>query len=645
MRKKLLLSMIIIFCIGCSVNAKLKGSYIIGPKVDYRGKTSDSGKSLFKWLDPNPWYWQALYFYTVNKKLIEWEIEKMFKETIVKTPFFPRSYVRLNYAESFLMKNPDTVKRYSSLLKQYLKLYSINFMYNRFQYILIKVDKSWRDEMIKQQGKGSVDYLLKKYDKTFPVDKPVVLDKLRKKAYKKYMADFKKTRDPSKSFRAWTTNWNQLDIIRDILKQKAINSKNLPAFGNIIRATDTIPDDIAESIIQYAKLNNLFLLGFLGKHPKLTKYILKNFKYIKKPKYNNNMYYTVATWALKPPEYVNLSHAGVNYFLLYALASGDYNAAFSIWLKSGKRSSRWILENKRQQWKLFLKNDAFAKRLASSKDPKVQEMLKKRELALKNPDYKPSLVEPNYNYTPGAMILLSKGSNLNMNNARYILKMNLKQSYMDKKKCLDKKFVKLLMENYFSSKEHILESAFNFEDLPSQLQKKMFAYYIKLMKRKGYYSDKQAVAKKLLCIKSNKYREKAIRLLLESYPERSDEILQEVSLEWLPDLIELINGEDPELGIKACQLIGTTSLLGKSAAPKLKKILKTTKDFTIKIAVICALAEIGDRASIPLLKAYYKDKNRLLARVAKQAVYILQPISEKDSSIEKMLQKKSKRRR
>jgi hypothetical protein len=638
MKKKLLLGFIVFFTIACSINATLKGNYIIGPKVDHRGKVSNSGKSLFKWFDPNPWHWQALYFYTANNKLIEWEIEKMLKEHIFKMTFFRKSYVNPNYTISFLMKNPATAKRYSSLLKQYYKISNKNFNSARIEYLLIKTDKSWKDEIIRRRGKGSIDYLLKKYDKRVSIDKPVSLNELKKKAYNKYMADFKKSGNHPN-----IANWNRQDIIRDMLRQKAVTAKNFITFFELVKNTDNIPDDIAESIIQYGKSNNLSLLVLLGQNPKLTKAILKNFKYIKKPKYNNSMYYTVAEWALKPPKYINLSHSGADYFLLYASVIGDYNTAFNIWLKAGKKSSRWIVENRRQQWEKFLKNDALAKKFAKSKDPKIQEMLKKRELALKNPgSYKPSL-EPDYDYTPGAMILLSKGSNLNMRNARHILKMNLKQSFLDRKSYLDKKFAKLLMENYFSSKKHTLASLFTFEDLPTQVQKKLFAYYTKLMKRRGYYSEKKAVAKKLLCIESHKYRRKAIRLLLVSYPQRSDEILQEVSLEWLLDLVKVASGKDSISGVKACQLIGTTSLLGKSAAPGLKKLLKTTKDFTIKIAAICALAEIGDRSSIPQIKKYYKNKNRLLARAAKQAVCILQPLDKEEVPLKEMLQTKKKR--
>ena len=96
----------------------------------------------------------------------------------------------------------------------------------------------------------------------------------------------------------------------------------------------------------------------------------------------------------------------------------------------------------------------------------------------------------------------------------------------------------------------------------------------------------------------------------------------------LEDIMKTANGSDPKASILACQLIGSTGAYGKAVAPDLRKLLVSNNNFTVKIACMLALVEIGDRASVPVFERYLKDKNRVLARAAAQSIKMLKPVNE-----------------
>ncbi len=99
-----------------------------------------------------------------------------------------------------------------------------------------------------------------------------------------------------------------------------------------------------------------------------------------------------------------------------------------------------------------------------------------------------------------------------------------------------------------------------------------------------------------------------------------------------PLLLQLAQGEDTEFACKALALIGAQSLLARPCASALIKLADAKEtDFTVRIAAFSALAEIGAFESIPLLEKYVKNKNKMVAKAARQALIILKKIeSEQD---------------
>lgn len=636
----------------------LPAAYVNGPLINYKGKPSSSGHELSKWFNSylgNSW--QVAYFTESNKEFFEWEIEKEIKINLFKMDFFSRTYLDINQAVKYLILHPKAAKKLIYLAGLYHEFGDkpYNFYDSEgLEYLLIKYDPSWKDNTQHRFHRGKVDRIIKKYDERYPKKKQVVPKELKQKAYDNYISFFKKSQH-SFGWNDLIKNWDVEHIVRDILKRKVITNKNYLAFISLLRYLNKIPDDIAEKVIEHFKLNtaspqiSISFLTIIGKNPKLTKAILKNFNLLKKPSYEKK-YYIAASLILKK----NVNNVSPSAWVKYASITGDYNGVFQKMSEAGKRAAQNALAEKKRRWDNFIRQDkAFIKRFENSKTPEGKKLFAAVQKSLKNPGWYPPSISIDNNYLKDGAGLINKGSKLSKQNARLVLN-NISTTIEISQRRMpvpvyepEPKFGKLLPEKLLKFTNTVslpFGSCYPFESLSSSGRKTLFATYSDIIKRKKSVFQKKAVIKRLLSIKSPKYRKKTIKLLMEIKSRRADEALQAISLEWLPELLKIAGGKDPELGVKACQLIGITSVFGKSVVPKLKNLLKTTKDFTIKTASICALAEIGDKSSIPLIKQYCNDKNRLLARAAKQAVYLLQPIDKNDPYFKEILRKKAKRK-
>ena len=626
----------------------LSAEFNNGPQVDYHGKPSVStGQSLFKWLFPYNMNWRKSCFIAANGELFEWEIEKTLKKGTFKMDFFTRSYISVDYAVEYLFMRPAAASKMLPLMVLFYKTANSSNSYvtaEKILYILMKSgDDDLKQELFRQRG-GQVEALAKKYDKVCSRQKLLPAEEVKKKAYDKYLSYFKSNR--GFNIEDWLKHWDIENIIRDVLKKKAVNKKNTDTFIQwLLKYPDTISDSLAGEIIRYFKLDtpspqiSLVFLEALGKNPRLNWAILKNFRHIKKPEYRNSNY-SLAVLILKK----NIDNVSPALWCRYAAVTGDYNGAFKKIVEEGKRSGSNSVTNRKRAWDNFVHNKRFVERIRKSKDPELKKTAAAIEKTLKNPGwYPPNVLKEDKSYLQNCTGLLLKGSKLSEKNACDILE-NSPNLYYDKAE-MEPRFAKLLPKKYFTLSSTLrlpLAAAFPFETLPPEGQKSLFDAYAGVMKKKGYLTQKTATTKKLSLLKSPVYRRKTIKLLMETESRPGDKALQVVSLKWLPELLTVAGSDDPVLAVKACELIGKTSILGKSAAKGLKSVLKNTKDFTVKIAAICALAEIGDRSSIPLLKTYYKNENRLLARAAKQAVIMLQPLDKDDILYREMLKAKKR---
>ncbi len=632
MIKIVMTSFMLIFAV--IVNA----SFNAGAVVDRYGKSSLHGKNITKWFMESRYYfdlgfkpekqsWQWVCFVENNRQLIDWEIEKLLKRKVFKLDFMPFDKLEFNYfVLAYLSRHPAKSPNITNLLYLYYKSKAYDSYYRAaaskaiIPYVLLKrgpIGVEYFEAITEERAgypKINRSYLIKKYDRQFWVEQKFSGEKMRKQRYDYYMQRFKHTTTAiyTQDAKDWLVHWNRLNLLRDMLKQQAVNDENTKAFCQLIKRTRKIPNDLAEDIIKYFKLNSsppaisYSMLSIIGVNQKLTAAILKNFKYIKQSKGDKQLYPAIK-WALTGktglPSAANIMWSNASaimssHFLYnYARASGDYDDTY-------RRLLKW---------------DKTTRKKGHEKGCRCPSMLQ-------------------YSY-----VLLCGNSKLSKKNALAIINSNISIPYGWSPRegslipRVDRKYAKLVPAQ---ANKLWWAKLFPFEDLSAKTQQVLFKSYISNIEKVGMaYS---AAFKALIKIKSPYYKNRLARHLLKqvvlSPINRRDceKALLAIAIDTLPEIIKITCENDDELSIKACELLAAMSVYAKSAIPELKNLLQGKRHFTVKIAAMCALAEIGDRASIPLLKKQLKSKNRLLARVAIQAIYMLQPVDENDKYFKQM---------
>jgi HEAT repeats len=610
-----------------------------GVVVDRFGKSSPSGKKTTEWFMESRYYfdmgfkseklsWQWVWFVEHNRQFIDWEIEKLLKRKVFKMDFMPFDKLELNYfVLAYLSRNPAKSPNITDLLYLYYKSKNRDSYYGAeaikavIPYVLLKREtvgvkyfENIKDHNRNIYPKINRSDLIKKYDKQFLVNHKFSGKKMRKKKYDYYMQRFKRTTSSiySQDAKDWLVHWNKLNLLRDMLKQQAVNDKNIRLFSMLIKQTKKIPNDLANDIIKYFKLNSstqkisYYTLSMIGVNSKLTAAILKNFSHIKKTKGDRYLYPAIE-WALnnKPglPPAPNImwknapATMSAHFLYNYARASGDYDDAY-------RRLLKW---------------DKTTRKKGHGKDCRCPSMLQ-------------------YSY-----VLLCGNSKLSKKNALAILNSNISIPYnwVPREGSLiprvDHKYAKLVPAQ---ADKLWWAKLFPFEALSAKTQQALFKLYISNIENIGMTC--KTAFKALIKIKSPQYKNRLAKHLLKqivSSPinRRScEEALLAIALDTLPEIIKIAGENDDELSIKACELLASMSVFAKSAAPELRKLLQSKRHFTVKIAAMCALAEIGDKTSLPRLKKQLNSKNRLLARAARQAIYMLQPVDKNDKYFKQM---------
>jgi hypothetical protein len=578
---------ICIFLLITIATASIYGQNIYGPMTDYKGKPSASGRLLHEYLNPAGSAWQFECFMIENPDFVKWEIEKVLKKEVFKMDFFPNSYFTISGAMFYLMTKSEHEPETLDLLAQYYHTNKYSACRDMAAYILMKSSTQWEKKIandLKNHGRNQKE-IIQKY-KNYEHKEKLDSEAVRRKVFDNYMKMFSKGRIGKlrnmSSFYDWINNWDICIILKEMLQENAVNSKNISLFCDFADYTDDIPNELAYEIIEYFKLDTRrsakfpALTRLMGKNQKLDSALIKTFKNFKEK--------AVSKTKLSP-----------DYILNYAQITGSYNRAFTAFLKRKKEFLQGYEVNL-EAMDLICWNSAFA--------------------------------------------LLCAKSNLSQENAVRIINKNagVPKNWTCKP---NPKFVKLIKPANFSSRisdKMPLGFSFPLNSLPPETLDFALKEYISIIKdpkRKDWNLGKIAL-ENIMSLKSEPRRLKVIRELIHS---NSLKPLQALSLEYLSELLKIASEKDPIAAVRACQAISSNGCLAISAAPELRKILNTQDDFTIKIAAMCALAEIGDKSSIKLMTPYLDNKNRLLARAAKQGVCMLQPFNKSDKLFNEMLKK------
>jgi hypothetical protein len=596
-----------------------------GPKIDCYGKPSYKGKKLYFVLSPvihNSFghdvvrskkgeiiYYKDNEFHLFrkhNQELINWEITKFLKKRLFKLGFFKRGYFDSN----------------SSYCYSRCMFYWIYFPPEKKQSIINLV---WYNSFNESRYIKNTLYTLKQFGECAKEEYKELQRRLKKRGYKKLdgytlttmikgatknVKVDKTTLETFRSVHLTPVSQDDREYNYKIAasmgwfldNKRIINNKNKRFFYKMMSKTSIIPDDISEKIIKYWGLDgqkgilkiDKYLACAKYNNPKLRKIILKNLKTIKRAKPYSAEDYAIEIYLLGadkvvgkiPPTIQDIKAIIIN----YARLCGDYNKAFKL---------AKFLNNKKN------KN-------ISSKDEQT--------------------LQVNAAYLVSDM--LYEKNNLNISYARKIIEaLSSKKSsyrgpgaYSSRRRHyhIPKYYGKLLTLSNFKQNPEAVQAIAN-NCSPEDLDK----FLLQALAANENYQKKYPKA----------YKETHKFLNWGKLDFSKSDFSESDSLQNLPHFIKMLKEDLSEKNIrKICKVLKPLSLYGKPTAPALRNLLKKEKlDFLTKISIMCTLAEIGDKESIPLIKEYTYNKNKLLEKAARQSLYILQDVDEDNEFFKKML--------
>ncbi|HBC86690.1 MAG TPA: hypothetical protein DCZ94_07040 [Lentisphaeria bacterium] len=152
--------------------------------------------------------------------------------------------------------------------------------------------------------------------------------------------------------------------------------------------------------------------------------------------------------------------------------------------------------------------------------------------------------------------------------------------------------------------------------------------------------------KSLIAYKSPRGRDKIVEALLKAMQDPNDDVvksalggLERQGTSILPLLISCISSKDPFIASKACMIIGGMGTFGNDALPALAKAVETSPDWTLRIAALDAMGQIGpeSRKSLPLIIKRLDDENLQVRESAGNALVLLGGIKKADPILNKIV--------
>ncbi len=589
----------------------------INQKIDSKGFVSPDGKYLSQWLEFIRQYpsrrggyvvsqdgrnkrfkdWDQIRFYENHRSFVQWEITKTLKRRMFKLGFFPEYYLRPNNVTdvciSFWMDFPPEKNKSNAIL------------------ILYNVFGSWGNDT-----KSKALFLLKSFGECAREEHKFLLNKMnqdrnRIREYKAlgfvisanteqakdindYLKRFEKSyigpNTNSHIYHSFVQKWDEKTIIRRLLDEQKINNRNKGAFYDLLaRLNGDLPEDIIDKIIRYWGLDGgngvLTLDANLAcariYNPKLRQAILNNLNSIIPPKdfiYADDR--AVQVYLKGTKEALKQIHTREKLVLSYARLTGDSNKAFDLAYE--------IVDRLNQRYRNRTKGEL----------PRLQMMI-------------------------SSSLIFENGS-LNDENAGKII---------------------ALLTAKLSGFRHGYNSPL-----------KLHSRYAKLLTVDDLARNPVAT-RNLACCADQKALNRALLEALvkdENYMKRHNnaykKAIQVLNPNKLPvavasenkiqEYIEKLKNNPTEESVREiCSRLKRWGIYALPAAPLLRPyVTKENIDFATKIYVIVALAEMGDKESIPLIKKYVENKNKLLEKAARQALFLLYDINVKNDYFDEMLQ-------
>lgn len=242
------------------------------------------------------------------------------------------------------------------------------------------------------------------------------------------------------------------------------------------------------------------------------------------------------------------------------------------------------------------------------------------------------------NYANNQLVKFVKQSGLTVENRKLIWS-RMQPIWGDTRMRLDKENIPAIQNEMKNGPRYefaynIIQSSFELEDMPLDLQKK-FKADLKMFVE-NLRSDDPKVRIKGISFINNKNRPVDRDTFVKVLPFLDDpddtvassvaRLAERDSPKYFPEILQLLKSDDPFVVCSACKFIEGMSLLGLPAVPELESILKDNGEWTVKVAAIHALGNIGSRASCNLIETFKEDKNKNIAHAANNALLMLKGI-------------------
>ncbi len=615
MKKILVTISLVIIC-----NMNYATVFYAGPTIDYKGTPTPNGKSLrsrFASLPFNNFIainrasWQGYLFEQHNRKMIEWEIEKALKLKIFKLNFFKHYLVTSNYCAGYFAHNPAVNTNMFKLITYYSRSKDRNLMeHSEITFYMLAMVGDKNGKLLRQHPEyyrlqSEQQALLKKYNTTFAVNKKIDPKLLQQKNYDNCMQKFKQTKGSFFGYnyfnKLWFKDFDREKIINDMLQQQAVTVANTAIFIKLLLSLERVSDKMATRIIKYFKLDsqvtarNPILIPMTGLNPILTAALKAHWQEFKTRPHKASYYLNAYRLAYKQPG-VKIEFSP-RFFYIYAAVIGDFNLAFQNFIKFQKKAVEQKMQAAKKAWPY---------------------------LHAKATGQPYRIVPEQYTKWPVALTFLTGNSNLNETNAQMIISKNYNK-FPPPDLRLQQRFAKLVPPKPNFA---YLAMQFNFAKLQPNTKKMLVNYifsHIERLQRK----QQQAMLDYLTTVQDRQYQAIIVRKLFKLSLATANTRYIDCLMRFDPDIFPLLlkvakTTGDNDAIIKACRIIAGSSLYGQSATAELQAILNDKYIFTVKMAAMVALAQIGDKSAIPLIKKYTNDKNRLLAKAARQAMFLLQ---------------------
>lgn len=193
---------------------------------------------------------------------------------------------------------------------------------------------------------------------------------------------------------------------------------------------------------------------------------------------------------------------------------------------------------------------------------------------------------------------------------------------------------KMLSGSNYTKAYDILLSSFEIDDLPPEVMSKYKAELDRWMKKlEDDNPETRRSGISYIMNKNKPINREAFIKISRVLNDPDDDVVRYAAAiiernapRYFPETLELLKSDDPFVVSSVCKIIGNMSLFGATAVPALENLLKNNPEWTVKVAALEALGNIGSKSSIALIETFADNANANVKNVASKTLLKLKPL-------------------